>query len=149
MTWLFRFGKLVSLPAAAVMSLVASALIAPPAAQASCSHLVTSRTNPGRIPSVIAPLILDPAGGVARPSEPLTVPPLPRPCSGASCSRQPAAPAVPAGVFDGRLSSWAWCASSPGLIPPDSFSLASETSTLQTVRRRNAVFHPPRLFPLA
>jgi hypothetical protein len=149
MTRLFRFGKLVSLPAVAVMSLLASALIAPPAAQAGCSHVVTSRTTPGRIPSLIAPSIHDPAGGVARPYEPLTVPPLPRHCSGALCSPQPAAPAVPAGVFDGQVSSWAWCALMPGLIPPDSFSLASETSELHTVRRRNAVFHPPRLYPLA
>ena len=149
MTRFSRFGKRVFLPTGAVMSLLASALLAPPAAQAGCSHLVTSRTNPGQIPSLIAPLILDRAGGVAGPSEPLPVPPLPRPCSGAWCSQQPTAPAVPAGVSDGRPSSWAWCASIPGWSPPDSFFLASETSSLHTVRRGNAVFHPPRLFPLA
>jgi hypothetical protein len=149
MTKFSRCGKLVSLSTCGVVSFLACAMLAPPAAQAGCSHTVTSRTNSGQIPFQTAALILDLSEGLARPSESLSIPPLPRPCSGAWCSRQPAAPAVPAGVLDGPLSSWAWCASVPGLTPPDPFSLASETSSIRTVRRGNAVFHPPRVFPIA
>jgi hypothetical protein len=148
MTGFSRFGKLVSMSACAVTSLLGWALIGPPAAQAGCSHPVTSRTGSAQIPFLSAPLILEPAEGVARLSEPLSVPPRPRTCSGAWCSRQPAAPAVPAGVLQDALSSWAWYTSVPGLTPPDPFSLASEMSSLRTVRRASAVFHPPRLFPL-
>jgi hypothetical protein len=149
MTGFSRFGKLVSLLACAVTSLVAWALFGAPAAHAGCSYPVTSRTSSGQIPFLNVPLILDPVEGNTRPSEPLSVPPRPRTCSGAWCSRQPAVPAVPAGVLEVALSSWAWHASVPGLTPPDPFSLASEMSSLHTVRRALAVFHPPRLFPLA
>ncbi len=68
----------------------------------------------------------------------------PAPCSGAFCSGQPAAPAVPAGVTDGRIVSWVWCSE---LTPPASTAtsfLSLETSDPQPMYRFIAVFRPPR-----
>src|SRR5436309_2891476 len=52
-----------TLPAGAVVWLLALGLVAPPAAQAGCSHLVTSRTDPAvRIASLIESSVGDLAG---------------------------------------------------------------------------------------
>src|SRR4029077_12441119 len=109
MTRPFTFRQPTAVRAGAVVSLLALALLPPPGAAGGCSHLVTSRTDPARLSSLIEPLVGDLAGR----SEGLPGPPPPRPWSGAWCSGQPAAPAVPAGVFDGPLDSWPWWPSSP------------------------------------
>src|SRR4051794_2773145 len=96
-------------PAGAITTLLALVLIAPSVAKAGCSHLVTSRNDPARLPSLIEPLLHDLAGQ----SDPLPTPPARRPCTGAWCSGQPAIPTVPSGAFEGRLGSWAWCAPAP------------------------------------
>jgi hypothetical protein len=99
----------------------------------------------GRFSSLIDPLIHDLAGESAG----LPIPMPPRPCSGALCSGQPAAPAVPAGLFHGRIDSWALHASVPGLtLTGDSFLIA-ETNELQPIRQSLDVFHPPRVIPSA
>src|ERR1700722_1382511 len=85
--------------AGAVATLLALALLAPPVAKAGCSHLVTSRNDRGHLSALVEPLMRDLGG----PSDPLSVPRGPRPCSGAWCTGQPEIPAVPAGTFDGRL----------------------------------------------
>src|SRR5579871_5510579 len=100
-----------SVPTGAVVVLLAMALSAPPGAEGGCSHLVTSRTDPARLASQLDPSIT----GWADRSAPLPLPPGSRPCSGAWCSGQPAAPAIPAGMSDGRLDSWLWCPSAPAL----------------------------------
>jgi hypothetical protein len=132
------------LSAGAVFPFMVWVLLAPTGAQAGCSHLVISRTNPVWLPSLV-----DLSGGEAGRSEPLPVTPPPRPCSGAWCSEQPATPAVPPGSIDGRLHFWAWCASIPERVPIDPFFLTLEISALHAVHRRTVLFHPPRLVPSA
>jgi hypothetical protein len=138
MTSNFSLRRLVLMPAAASLSLLAALLLPPSTARAGCAHLVTSRTDPLAFSSLVDPLIL--AGGGH--SEPL--PAAPVPCSGAWCSEQPAVPAVPAGALDLPGDSWVWCASpvAPNSIP--AAFLAVETSKLRALRRNSAVFHPPR-----
>ena len=120
--------------------LLASALLAPPSAAGGCSHLVTSRTDPGRLSSLFEPLVHDLAGESAG----IPIPQPPRPCSGALCSGQPAAPALPAGFFDGRIDTWAWHASVPGLASIGDSLLFAATNEIQPIRQSLDVFHPPR-----
>ncbi len=137
--------QLVSLPAGAVVLLLGFTLVAPPGVEGSCSHLVTSRTDPGRLSALIDPLVHDLSGEPA--GIPLPLPP--RPCAGALCSGQPAAPAVPPGSFDGRIDTWAWYALVPGLtLTGDSFLFAA-TTELHPIRQALDVFHPPRAIPTA
>jgi hypothetical protein len=145
MTRFFTFKRPAGLPAGAILTLLVVAMIAPTVAEAGCSHDVTSRTNSVRLSSLIEPLFHNLTGQ----SEDLPVPPLPRPCSGALCSGQPASPAVPAGTIDVRPESWAWIASVPGLALTAESLLSSETSDLHPEHRAIAVFHPPRLLPSA
>jgi hypothetical protein len=145
MTNFNRFGKLALSYAGAVVGLLALVSLAPADVQAGCSHLVTSRTDLRRDVSLIETLIRDLANDVAEPSEPRSAPPLPRSCSGALCSGQPAAPATPAGAVDGRLASWAWWAPIRGLNFAGSSFLAADPSTSYTVAHGSAVFHPPRV----
>ena len=140
MTRSFAFRQLVSLPAGAVMWLLTLALLAPPVAEGGCSHLVTSQADSGQVSSLIEPLMRDLAGQ----SERIPAPARPRPCSGALCSGQPAAPAVPAELFEGELDSWACLAPVPGLaVPSDSF-VSAEPDELQPTRLPIDIFHPPR-----
>jgi hypothetical protein len=139
------FKRLVRLGTGALLLLLVHGFAAPGSAWAACNHLVTSRTDPGRLSSRIEPLILDLTGR----SQPLPIPPLPRPCSGTWCSGQPAAPSVPAGVLDGRLDSWAWCTEIPCLASTGSSFLSVETTALRPLQTGSAVFHPPRLIPPA
>ena len=140
-----RFKRLARLGTGAVLLFLVHGFSAPGSAWAGCNHLVTSRTDPGRLSSRIEPLILDLAGR----SDPLPVPASPRPCSGTWCSGQPAAPSVPAGVLDGRLDSWAWCTEIPCFASTGSSFLSDETTALRPLRKGSAVFHPPRLLPTA
>jgi hypothetical protein len=137
LTWRLSFS-----PAGAVATLLAFAVLAPPAVKAGCSHLVASKNGQAHLTSLVEPLMRDLAG----PSDPLSVPRGPRPCSGAWCSGQPATPPVPSGLFDGRLGSWALFASIPDKVSTASSFLSTETSTFRPLRGGNDVFHPPRLF---
>jgi hypothetical protein len=125
--------------------LLALAQLAPQVAKAGCSHLVTSKNDRGRLASLVEPLMRD----LASQSDPLSLPRGPRPCSGAWCSGQPAAPPVPSGTFEGRLGSWAWYAPSPDEVTTAASFLSAGTVTLRPLRRGNDVFHPPRLLPPA
>jgi hypothetical protein len=127
------------------LTLLVAGIIAPTVAEAGCSHLVTSRTDSERLSSPLEPLI----HGLSGPSEERPLPPLPRPCSGALCSGQPAAPAVPAAVFDEPLDSWAWNASVLDLALNAASFPSTETSDLHPRHRAIAVFHPPRPLPSA
>lgn len=139
MTKLFHFGRLASLPAGAVVLLLAMVLVAPPSARGGCSHLVTSQTERGRHPSLMDDL----SGGKTGRSDPLSPPP--RPCSGAWCSGQPAAPSVPPGELNGRAESWACCALIPAPTAITSSFISIETSVPRPVCHGKLVFHPPRL----
>ena len=147
MTRSFTLRQLVSFPAGTAVTLMALALLAPPGAEAGCSHLVTSRTDPGRLYSAIEDLTF----GVAGRSEPLPVPSPPRPCSGSWCTGgDPALPPIPAGVFDhGQLDSWAWCTSHRELDSAALSFISAPTNALCPVRGGTDVFHPPRHLPPA
>ncbi len=122
------------------MLLLASALLTPRKAEGGCSHLVTSRTDPGRLSSLTERMVR----GLAGEANGIPAPVTPRPCSGALCSGQPAAPTVPAGYLDVRVNSWAWCASVPGLAMMGDSLLFAETNEVRPTRRSLDVFHPPR-----
>jgi hypothetical protein len=123
--------------------LLAFALLAPSSAEGGCSHLVTSRTDSGRLSSLVEPLIHDLAGE----SDGIPIPVPPRPCSGALCSGQPAAPAAPPGLFVGHLDFWAWDALVPGLALIGHSFLFAETNEIHPTRQSFDVFHPPPLHP--
>lgn len=143
MTRAFRSRNLTLPWAGVVTSLLALALFAPPMAKAGCSHLVLSRSHLGPSALRLDPVIGDPS----RAEQSDRAPTPSRPCSGAFCSEQPAAPAAPAGAFDARVGSWACRPSIPGSSSPDSSFLSLESSALHAVRHAGFVFHPPR--PLA
>jgi hypothetical protein len=125
------------------MFLVAHGLCAPVSAWAGCNHLVTSRTDPARLPALIDPLMGDFAGQ----SEPHQAPQ--RPCTGAWCSGQPATPAVPAGVFDWGMESWVWWAPLAGSVTTTRSLTSFASVVLHPAHCGSAVFHPPRLLPSA
>ena len=141
----FTFKRPDALPAGAILTLLVLCAIAPTVAKAGCSHNVTSRANSERTRSVIEPLFHD----LTVDSEGPSVPPSPRPCSGALCSGQPTVPAVPAGAIDVQPESWAWNASVPSLASTGASSLSSETCDLHPKQEAIVVFHPPRLLPSA
>jgi hypothetical protein len=124
---------------------LALALLAPPGAEAGCSHLVTSRTDRHESSALTESLLHD----LAAPSDPLPVPSRPRPCSGAFCSGQPAVPTVPVGVTDGRIASWAWFASMPESALTSPTFLFLETIAPDPMHRAIVVFRPPRFLPSA
>jgi hypothetical protein len=146
MTKFFSFQQRAFLPAGVVFTLLASVLLAPSAAEAGCSHYVTTRTDAGRFVSLVTSLNLDLAG--QSQSQQLPVPLPKSPCSGAWCSGQPATPAVPAWVFDRVLDSWSWCPSASFLSAARPSFLFFEMTTLLPIHQGCGVFHPPRLLLL-
>jgi hypothetical protein len=133
-------NQVVSLQAGTAVLLLALALLLPRSAEGGCSHLVKPRTDPGRLSSLTERWVRDLAGEADKIPAPVT----PRPCSGALCSGQPAAPAVPAVYLDARLNPWAWCASVPGLALMRESVLFAETNEIRPTRLSFDVFHPPR-----
>jgi hypothetical protein len=145
MTRSFAYKQLASRLAGATLALLLLAMFAPAVAEAGCSYGVTSRLDSERLSSLIEPLMHDLSGQ----SEEGPVPPLRRHCSGALCSGQPAAPAVPAGAIDVQPDAWAWNAPVPGLALTGASSVSTKTSDLHPEHRATAVFHPPRRLPSA
>jgi hypothetical protein len=137
------FKRLAQFGTGAVVLLVFQCVCAPGLARAGCNHLVASRTDPGQLPSLIEPLMDE----LGRRTVPFQAPPLP--CTGAWCSGQPPTPAVPAGVYDWDMESWAWWTSDQcPVATPSSFTSPSSTA-LHLLHHGSAVFHPPRLLPSA
>ena len=132
-------------PASVLLTLLALGITAPPGAQAGCSHLVTSRADRQRASMPAVSWLRD----LAVAPDPPPVPEGPRPCTGAFCSGQPAAPAVPAGVADARVGSWAWCPAIPGSAATGASFLSLETNDPRPLHRWIAVFRPPRPLPSA
>jgi hypothetical protein len=139
MTRSFALRQLAPLLARAALTLLVLAMFAPAVAEAGCSHLVTPRIDSQRFSSIIEPLI----DGLARQREGLPVLPLPRPCSGALCSGQPAAPAVPSVAIDVPPDSWAWNAPDRRLVLTAASNVSPETRHLHPTRLAIAVFRPP------
>lgn len=120
--------------------LLALLLFAPCAARASCSHLVQPRDDLARLSFLDTTLdrdLLEPADRPATPAQ--------RPgCSGFWCSEAPAIPAVPSGVFEGRLALWAWQARPVDRSSAGPSFLAAHADAVRPVRRASSIFHPPR-----
>ncbi len=131
-------------PVGAIATILALAWLAPPAA-GGCAHLVTSRGDPARLASLIGTLLSD----LAVQAGPDSAPPMPRPCAGAWCSGQPAAPPAAGSIGGAGGDPWAWSPSFARPAPTDPHPLAAEARRLRPVHRAPAVFHPPRPFPSA
>ena len=132
-------------PAGAIASILALAWIAPPAAVGGCANLVTSRSDPEHLASLVGTLMID----LAVQAGPDSAPPMPRPCAGAWCSGQPAAPPATAGTGGAGGDPWAWSPSIARRTPIAAHSLAAEAHRLRPLHRGPAVFHPPRPVPSA
>jgi hypothetical protein len=145
MTVLIPFKPWVSLQTAAVLSLLAVSVAAPSQVCGGCSHLVTSQSERARHSSLIDSLILDISGGEpGRPETPSSVPPPSRPCSGAWCSSQPAAPVIPPGTTEEWVDCWAWSMAVPGSIAVVSSFLVAAEIEFRALRPTGSIFRPPR-----
>jgi hypothetical protein len=111
---------------------------APVSARAGCNHLVTSEIDSDQQASMFGGFPND----VASRTDPLQQPP--RPCTGAWCDRQPATPAVPAGVFDGVIESWACWNPNPCHDLSGTSFISRECVVLHPSQRKSLIFHPPR-----
>jgi hypothetical protein len=133
-----HFNPLARLGTGVFMLFVVQNVCAPVSAWAGCSHLVSSRADSGRPPSVIDSLVHN----LAERNEPAQAPP--RPCTGAWCSGQPATPAVPASEFNWGGESWAWWV--PGPLSADTSSIFGfpAPSIFHSLHRQAGIFHPPR-----
>jgi hypothetical protein len=137
-------GRLPIIVIRAICSVVVWAVIAPGAAEASCSHYVRSGSAPSRSEW---DLIDFGQSGLANQTTRAWAPPAPSPrvpCSGALCSGQPASPSVPTDIDHPLDSQQAilLIASRPDGSGPG-FSLHDET-VLVPRDRRTSVDHPPR-----
>jgi hypothetical protein len=140
MTRSLRRTRATGLTLAAVLWLLALGLAAPFAAEAGCSHLVTSRAENARRATLIEPFFAELSGH----SERLPVPPPPRPCAGRWCSGDPAAPTVPSGVSDRGTDFWALAPLDPGRATAATSFTHSEVNTRRAIDSRDSIFHPPR-----
>jgi hypothetical protein len=133
-----HFKLLARLGTGVFMLVVVQNVCAPVSAWAGCSHLVSSRADSGRPPSVIDSLVHNLAGRNEPAQAPL------RPCTGAWCSGQPATPAVPASEFNWGGESWAWWF--PGPLSADTSSIFGfpALSIFHSLHRQAGIFHPPR-----
>jgi hypothetical protein len=122
------------------LSFLAVLVIAPPRVEGACSHLVTSPTDRASLSNLITLSISNLKGQL----EQNPVPARPRPCSGAFCSGQPAAPMIPPGWFAERIDPWSRSAIAPAPSSPFSSYRAVMRTVLRSIHRTNAVFHPPR-----
>jgi hypothetical protein len=134
------FQRLARLGAGTLVVLVAQGLCVPCSAQAGCNHLVVSRNDAGTPQSILDRMLDDLAGR----SDGNPVSPPARPCSGAFCAGQPATPAVPAGAFDLRADSWAWCGTGSGTMSGPGAFFSVGCSAPHSVVRVSGIFHPPR-----
>jgi hypothetical protein len=128
----------------AVLALLAWLMVATAEVQAGCSHLVRSRSDRVRLPSILQGAFWDREDGAAASSLPPSLPSSPGSCRGAWCGGGPGVPAVPAATVDGRLGPWACWTPIPELLPILSSFLAPPTMVLNPVDGGSAVFHPPR-----
>ena len=136
-----RYWRRAQAVALAAFAVILCILLAPAAARAGCSPRVHTHSDTDRLRGVRDPIMSGASGAAERP------PALPRmPCSGASCSRLPDAPSVPAAVFDELPDSWVFSAPTAEWNVFDRWLHMSNPDALLPMRRAIAVFHPPR-FP--
>jgi hypothetical protein len=129
--------------AGAVVSLLVLVAFAP-CARGGCSALVTSRNGLAGHNRLGDSLIANLSGGDSRQSELPSSPLAPRPCTGAWCSGQPAAPTAPPGASGGPIDSWAWYISRTGSVDLYSCFSSEVERDPCPVRRDGSVFRPPR-----
>ena len=94
------------------MLLVVQVLCVSGSAWAGCNHLVTSRTDPGRLPSILDALLDD----LARPSDGIPTLSLRAPVLGGFLLGSARDAGVPVGAFDWLVDSWACCAQRLGHV---------------------------------
>jgi hypothetical protein len=136
-------------PAAFVALFLALCVFAPPPARGGCSHLVTSRGEHARQPSVLDALIVDVLGGESGRSDAPSVPPPSRPCTGAWCSGQPAAPVAPPETSARQLEAWAWHEAVTGPKAVISSCISTDENDHRPQLQPGFIFRPPRLVPSA
>ncbi len=122
------------------MFLVIQILCAPATVRAGCSHLVTSRIDSARLPSILSIVV----GDHVQPMEERSLPQPPRPCSGAFCSGQPATPAVPAGWLGLTVDAWVWCPANLCTFSMSYALVSTENAVARPILQGSGVFHPPR-----
>jgi hypothetical protein len=122
--------------AGVLSALLAAALLAPPAARASCGDYVVIGDHP--------------AGAHAQPGHPTPdapkAPPDGRaPCSGPLCSRHhPQAPLAPPAPAPERGDQWGWIDPLPLLPVPGPLGAVVGDVRDRPVRHARTVYHPPR-----
>jgi len=138
------FGRLVNRCPGALLVLLAYALIAPPAAQAGCSHYVTSRSQAAGVEAQLELMSL--VGTLAAPQDkaPKDAPERRSPCSGAMCSDNPAVPLVPVSVEAQRGGQWAICEFHTPTAGPGSVAVRLHDTLFSPAAIVCSIFHPPR-----
>ncbi|MDG3004357.1 hypothetical protein [Paludisphaera mucosa] len=143
----FAPARSVGLWAGAILSLLVTGLIAPSQAQAGCAHYVKHRSAADAFAHRLDPLVAGSAeASTDAPSTP-DGPRRPAPCSGPSCSGQPASPTPPPVTTIKLVEAWACLVPrrSPSRI--DSTPTLPPSCTLGPIHRGEPVFHPPRWTP--
>lgn len=136
-----RLGRV---PAGAGFLLLVCALSAPSTVQAGCSHYVTSRAIRELLSRQLDPLIQGETGLSRVEPTPGTDPPRPRPCTGPSCSGDPAPPAVPSPAQARYVELWACLGADREQPRLGSAFLPTHPTTLRPSTATLGIFHPPR-----
>jgi hypothetical protein len=140
-----RDNTRMAMPAGAILTLLALCLFAPASAQGACSHLVKSLEDRAHSQGIEFDL-----SSLVQNGDPMAAPdgsptaPVHKPCSGAWCTEQPAIPSVPAGVFEGRIASWAWFHVFPCDRSDVGRFLTADATVCLPLSQVSTIFHPPR-----
>jgi hypothetical protein len=148
MTRSFSFRQSVSLPAGAVISLLAFVLLAPPAVQAGCSHLVVSASDRFLHDNQLDALIT--GGSSSSIADDLAQDPLkeqgpkrPTPCSGPGCSsRVPLPVSTASQVLDGS-DQWVALSAVVRLAVASPPCRTVDEPAARPAGRKPSIFHPP------
>jgi hypothetical protein len=140
-------GRSVTSWTGALLALLVWALITPLPAGAGCSHYV--RSGAFAAGAAIGLEQLATAGAIAADTMPEapSVPEQPAPCTGATCSRQPA-PALPSSSAQPtphRVGSWALVTVPTRVDKPEPTTAAHLPGNLRPIHSGCSVFHPPRI----
>ena len=132
-------GRLARSWAGALTVLLAWVAIGPNSARAACSH----RAQP-RLSDQAAAALLEPFGDARSPVEAPRPAHLPRPCTGAMCSGQPAPPVSSTAPAPIRIAAWAILIPPAPTRPLGSSSLPRDERDVRATEPAGSVFHPPR-----
>jgi hypothetical protein len=142
---LTTFGCQASRLTGALLMLLAFGLVAPPRAQAGCSHYVTSRSQAAGVEAQLELLSLVGTLAPHHDKAPTNTPERHIPCTGAMCSGNPAVPLAPVSTEVQRVGQWAMCAFPAPPSGPGSVLARLEDSLLSPSPIVCSIFHPPRV----